>query len=80
MYLIEHAVSEHRRMMDDRRYKTYVTDALMVISENTARMNGGRRLTKRWADKYIPKDTRTGDEIAADIIKHAGLIPIGQVK
>lgn len=52
----------------------------MAIAENTSRMFGGRHMTKRWCEKYIPTDTRTGDEIVLDVIKKAGLIPIGQVK
>lgn len=53
----------------------YVTDALKIIGENTARYAGGSHMTQRWADVITPKnqDTRTGAEIAADVIKKAGL-------
>lgn len=53
----------------------YVTDALKLLGENTARYAGGSHMTQRWADVITPKkqDARTGAEIAADVIKKAGL-------
>lgn len=43
----------------------YVTDALRVIGENTAKYAGGSYLKARWADIINPpkEDTRTADEI-----------------
>lgn len=57
-------------------YRIYVTDALKVIGENTAKFASGTYLTKRYADVISAKklDTRTGEEIVADIIKKAGLV------
>ena len=57
-------------------YRIYVTDALMYISENTAKSSGGQYLTKRYAEIIgeVKKDTRTGEEIATDIITRAGLV------
>lgn len=56
-------------------YRVYVTDALKLLVENTARYSGGNHMTQRWIDSITPKkqDTRTGAEIAADVIKKAGL-------
>lgn len=53
----------------------YVTDALKLLGENTARYAGGNHMLQRWVDVISPKkqDTRTGAEIAADVIKKAGL-------
>jgi len=31
-------------------------------------------MSASWVEQYLPKDERTGDEIAADVIKKAGLI------
>ncbi|MBO1680180.1 hypothetical protein [Bittarella massiliensis (ex Durand et al. 2017)] len=55
----------------------YVTDSLRTISENTARFSGGTYARQRYYDVVNPpkEDTRTGDEIAADIIAMAGLTP-----
>lgn len=59
--------------MQERRYRAYVTDALMALTENTARLAGGSRMSRRWADGFKPEDDRTGDEIAAEFMARAGL-------
>lgn len=59
---------------EDRRYKAYITDALMSVAENTAKfVSEGKCMGARWADAFTPKDNRTGDEIAAGVIIGAGL-------
>ena len=57
-------------------YRVYVTDALRLTVENTAKFAGGNYIKARSIDIIEPKkvDTRTGDEIVADIIKRAGLV------
>ena len=56
-------------------YRIYVADCLRIISENTAKMCGGAYITAKFADIINPKpaDNRTGEEIASDIIKRAGI-------
>lgn len=63
------------QLQRDRAYRIYVTDCLKVIGENTARFAGGSSLTKRYAEVIdpLPVDNRTGEEIAEDIIKRAGI-------
>lgn len=43
----------------------YVTDALRIIGENTAKYAGGSYLKARWTDIIHPpkEETRTADEI-----------------
>ena len=65
--------------MEERSYRAYITDALMIMTENTAKFIGGRHMTKRWAERFVPKDTRTADEIVMDVIKNAGLKVKGTV-
>ena len=62
----------------EKAYKTYITDTLKIIAENTAEFAGGGAPTVRWADMIEPKpkDTRTDDEIIADINKKCGLTMI----
>lgn len=65
-------------------YQAYVTDALKAIAANTAYRGGGEMLTARFLDCIHPpklQDQRTGDEIAADVIRRAGLevIPDGSI-
>lgn len=64
--------------MKDDAYRVYVTDALKVIGENTAKYAGGNYLSARYTDIAYPKpqDNRTGKEIAADVIKRAGLVVV----
>lgn len=61
--------------MEEKTYRIYVTDALQVIAENTAHMAGGKTMTVRWDEltKTKPKDTRTGEEIVADVLRKGGL-------
>ena len=72
-YVIEHVVTEFQLDMEDRRYKAYITDALMILTKNTANFAGGNYLNVRWGEKFIQHDTRTGDEIAADVLLNSGL-------
>jgi hypothetical protein len=55
---------------DDERmaYRAYVTESLRLQGEN-------KYIQRSWMDIINPKpvDTRTGDEIALQVIKNAGL-------
>ena len=64
--------NQHQR---DLAYRIYVTDCLRMVTENTAKMSGGSYISAKFADIINPKpvDNRTGEEIAADIIKRAGI-------
>lgn len=61
--------------MKRQAYKIYISDALRIIGENTAKYAGGSYMNSRYVDIVSPKtkDERTGEEIAADVIKRAGL-------
>ena len=56
-------------------YRIYVTDALRIVAENTARY-GGNYIKARYADIIEPKkqDNRTCEEITADIVARCGLV------
>lgn len=74
--MIEHAAEAWRRENEEIRYRAYVTDVLQAIAENTAKPYGGRIMTGRWIDlreERRPKDTRSGDEVAADVMRRCGL-------
>lgn len=57
---------------EELTYRIYITDALKVISENTAKFAGGSYIKNRYIDIVngtLPeKDERTGDEIVEDFI------------
>ena len=65
-------MSKANQQANDTAYRVYVTDCLKLIAENS----GNISLKLRYYDIIHPKktDTRTGDEIVADIIKRAGLV------
>ncbi|MBQ4505292.1 MAG: hypothetical protein II983_06415 [Firmicutes bacterium] len=67
-----------KELDEEMSYRIYVTDALKLIAENTAKMSSGSYMTKRYSDLFKKEkiDTRSGDEIAVDIIKKAGLVVI----
>jgi hypothetical protein len=64
--------NQHQR---DLAYRIYVTDCLRMATENTAKTSQGSYTAARFYDIINPKpvDNRTGEEIAADIIKRAGI-------
>ena len=67
--------NQHQR---DLAYRIYVTDCIRMVTENTAKMSQGNYTTARFYDIINPKpvDNRSGNEIAADIIKWVGIVVI----
>ena len=72
---MRYAMARYQSQQRDFAYRIYVSDCLRIISENTAKMGGGSYITAKLSDIINPKpaDNRTGEEIAADIIKRAGI-------
>ena len=72
---MRYAMARYQSQQRDLAYRIYVTDCLRIISENTAKMCGGSYITAKLADIINPNpvDNRTGEEIAADIIRRAGI-------
>lgn len=56
-------------------FRIYVTDALQAISENLAKIKGGKTLNKRYYEliNSEKKEKMNGEEIVANVIKNAGL-------
>ena len=74
---MRYALAQYRREQEDKAYRIYVTDALRLISENTASAVGGKYITARFADVIAPpkeEDNRTCEEITAEIIARCGLV------
>lgn len=69
-YVIEHVTTEYNDRVERKVYRSYTTDMLKAIAESL-----GVSVIDRYADviSLEASDTRTGDEIAEDIIKRAGL-------
>lgn len=64
---------------EEYAFRAYMTEAAMIVTENTQRFAGGSRLGKHWSDVVEPRQRsmRSGDEIAAEIIARAGLTVVG---
>ncbi len=59
---------------------TYITDALMTITENTAFLEGSKVMSQRYIEigkgnrqETDKKDERTGDEIVNDLLNKIGV-------
>ena len=68
-YVIEHYIAFFKKEQQEKAYKVYVTDALRIITENTAKANGGSYLQARYADMIEPRkeETRTANEVIIDL-------------
>lgn len=56
-------------------YEAYTAFCLQLISENTAKLSGGKAPFTSYADliSQKPHEKRSGDEIAANVISKLGL-------
>lgn len=54
-----------KKQMQEKAYRIYVTDALKIITENTAKYASGSYMKARYFDAESPKppEIRTSDEI-----------------
>lgn len=69
-YVIEHVIAEWEKDEEEKTFKIYITDMAKGLVEAW-----GGEVTLRFADTYKPveQDTRTGDEIALEVINKIGL-------
>ena len=72
---MRYAMARFNQHQRDLAYRIYVTDCLRMVAENTAKISQGSYTAARFYDIINPKpvDNRNGEEIAADIIKRAGI-------
>lgn len=72
---MRYAMARYQSQQRDLAYRIYVADCLRIATENTAKMCGGSYIAAKFTDIINPKpvDNRNGEEIAADIIKRAGI-------
>lgn len=68
-YVIEHYIAFFKKEQQEKAYTVYVTDALRIITENTAKASGGRYLQARYAELIEPikEEKRTADEVITDL-------------
>lgn len=68
-YVIEHYIAFFQKEQQEEAYKCYVTDALRLITENTAKACGGNYIQARYADLIAPRkeESRTANEVIIDL-------------
>lgn len=71
---MDYCISSFRKRQEALAYKIYVTDALKLISENTARFGGGSQMSKRFYDIINPQTEtpQTSTEVISRIRKKIG--------
>ena len=72
---MRYVTTRYQSQQRDLIYRIYVTNCLRIMTENTAKQAGGNYMTDEYTDLIHPKkkDNRTGNEIAADVIRNAGI-------
>ena len=72
---MRYAVARYQSQQRDLAYRIYVAECLRMVTENTAKISNGSYTVAKFEDILNPKqvENRTGEEIAADIIKLAGI-------
>ncbi len=71
--MVDYCVSRYKHKQEEKQYRAYITDALMYLNNSVAHKFGGTMITRRYVDLNKPEDKRTGDDIAVDVMKRAGL-------
>lgn len=72
-YVIDHCISAFSKSQEEKAYRVYITDALKVISENTAGGESTKMMSTRWIELMDfktdePQDTESANEKADKII------------
>ena len=71
---MRYALSRYRSEAEDKAYRVYITDALKVLTGNKINYAGGSVMSGRYAYLLKPAYTRSAEEVAAAVIKKAGLV------
>ena len=71
-------IARQQAKAEQQAFACYVADAVKIITENTAKYASGSYMKMRFMDVMKPqkKEWRTGEEIAADVIRSAGLVVV----
>lgn len=75
-FVIDHCIVQFEREQEEKSYRIYIANNLRLVCENVGKGLGGSYYPGLWGE-IEPNDDRTGDEVALDVIKRAGLIVRG---
>lgn len=67
-YVIEHCISHFLKEQKEQAYRTYVTEALKILTENTAKYSGGKFLSKSFSDVYKKEEKKEKEKTADEVI------------
>ena len=72
---MRYVLSRFKKNQRDETYRIYLAECLQKICENTAKSVGGSYISVSYRDLINgdTEDSRSAEEIIADIIKKAGL-------
>lgn len=75
--ILRYAKSRFKTYKRDEAYRFYLSEILRTIAENTAKMGGGTTINMNYSEflerAFKPADNRTGDEIAEEVMRNAGI-------
>ena len=71
--MIDHCTAQLQQEDEEKAFRKYMADNFRLLVENMAKIAGGRYYPTPWGEKPQAEDTRSADEIVADIFKKAGL-------
>lgn len=63
-YISQYVLSRYKAISEQKTLRIYITEALRIIGENTAKAVGGRSLTKSYIDIIEPKKEEKPKETA----------------
>lgn len=69
-YVIEHCISHFLELKQEESYRAYITEALRILTENTAKYSGGSYLKKSYSEIFSKKEEKkekTAKEIKSRI-------------
>ena len=74
-YVIDICARNIQKATEEKIFRDYVAECARLMTENSAKYAGGSYIKAHYDDIVNPKpqDTRTGDEIAEEIIQKCGL-------
>lgn len=74
-YVFDSIILQIKKEREETLYKVYVTDTLKMINDKLSSHFPGSSFDVRWFDLIEKKkvDTRTGEQIAEEVIRMSGL-------
>lgn len=72
-FVVDSCIALYEQEQRQEVWRIYIANGVKILTENTATHKGAKALAKSYTDLFKPVDNRTGDEVAADVIKKCRL-------